>query len=80
VANVISNVCYLSQVQCIGFFDITKHFLGCSQYINLCWTFFCAINICKIKELRTEGPMEHPRSIGPINTHFWRSARFYTAS
>jgi len=24
--------------------------------------------------------MEHPRSMGPINTHFYKSARFYTAS
>jgi len=24
--------------------------------------------------------MEHPRSMDPINTHFWKSARFYTVS
>jgi len=31
-------------------------------------------------KVRSEGPMEHPLSLGPINTHFQESARFYTAS
>jgi len=58
----------LSQIYC--FSDIIKRFISIVHSHGLS---FSNVSIICSKELQTEGAMEHLCSMGPINSHFWKS-------